>query len=112
MPSTVTNNSILGGYIADSNLTSGMTNNYVTAAFAAIVSPSHPSSKKWDAALYVNAADSVITFEAGNAYADGVKMASITGIGANASGVMKVVDRATSTAYYVPLYSSSQLSGA
>lgn len=110
-PSTLTNDTILAGVVSDTNLTTGMTNNYVTAGFAAIKSASHPTKKNWDTALYMTGVDSALTFETGTAYEDGVKVTAITNVSTTASGVMKVVCRSTGTTYYVPLWAAGQLDG-
>jgi len=45
----------------------------------------------------------------GTSYESGVKIAGITGLGAGASGVLRV--KVDSTLYYMPLYAAGELSG-
>ncbi len=104
------NSDIMAGVIADSVITSsGVTNNTVIAAFAAIVSPSHASKRSWDCGLYLLGCDNVFSFNgAATAYLNAVKITSST-ISGTCSALAKVRDTLNGTTYYLPLYGSGEV---
>jgi len=107
------NGDVMAGFLADSNITSsGVTNNGVIAAFAAVVSQSHATKRAWDCAMYIDQCDNVFSFEgAASAYKSGVKIASITGIPNASSAVFRMRDRLNGVYYYVPMYTASEITG-
>lgn len=108
---TVTNEGIMGAFVADSVLTSGFTNNGKIAAFVAHVNASHPTRANWPMALYVDGCDVVIGFGSGTNYEDGIKITATVAGNAehdvNADGLLKLdVD---GTAYYIPIFTAAKV---
>lgn len=101
---------ITAGFVADSVITSsGVTDNTVIAAFAAIVSPSHATKRSWDCGLYLLGCDNVFSFNgAATAYLNAVKITSST-ISGTCSALAKVRDTLNGTTYYLPLYGSGEV---
>lgn len=103
-----------GGYYfgmhVETTGTGTITNNGVCAALGVTKAS---GAATWPAALYVNAADYLVSAPTGTAYECGFKIGSMTGVGGGdgntADGLIRV--QVGSTAYYIALYAAANVTG-